>query len=109
MLLLKTTNLVTFLQVMIRQRVYVVWGGVGVWRQYGLTAAPLYFFLHCPLSAGNGQYIAVQNIGGQQTTITIPQQAFVHGQGTLQTQQLTGVSQVTANPVSSQRLWHLPC
>ncbi|KAK7479484.1 hypothetical protein BaRGS_00029300 [Batillaria attramentaria] len=42
----------------------------------------------------NGQYIAVQNIGGRQTTIAIPQQAFtVQNQGTIQTPHVAGVNQ----------------
>lgn len=44
-------------------------------------------------AAGNGQFIAVQNINGRQTAITIPQQ-FVQNQGTLHAQHVAGVNQV---------------
>ncbi|KAK7103861.1 transcription initiation factor IIA subunit 1-like [Littorina saxatilis] len=44
-------------------------------------------------ATANGQYIAVQNIGGQQTAITIPQQAFVQHPGAIQTQHIAGVNQ----------------
>lgn len=44
-------------------------------------------------AAGNGQFIAVQNINGRQTAIAIPQQ-FVQNQGTLQAQHVAGVNQV---------------